>query len=108
MAKIYKNSNHKLREIRENSPFPQMRVIPVTARAGAEPAERPKAGAKASSASGLGTIVLRLGIYRGGPSRTRAGEFPKVSLTGRRSLGDIGEISDRGRGFREENKEGGS
>ena len=32
------------------------RVIPVTARAGAEPAEGPKEGAKASSASGLRTI----------------------------------------------------
>ena len=47
-------------------------------------------------------------VYGRGPSRTRAGGFPKVSLTGRKSLGDIGEISDRGRGFTEENKEGGS
>ena len=53
--------------------------------------------------------VLRwMDIYRGGPSKTRAGGFPKVSLTGRKSLGDIGEISDRGGGFRGENKEGGS
>ena len=31
----------------------------------------------------------------GGPSRLGRGEFPKVSATGCRSLGDIGENSDR-------------
>ena len=41
-----------------------MRVLPVTARAGAEHAERPEEGAKASSASGLRTISWAPYIYR--------------------------------------------
>ena len=40
----------------------------------------------------------------GGPSRLGLGGFPKVSLTGRRSLGDIGENSDRGRDLGETGK----